>query len=51
MYSLESRLKRRLLLGVLLVSVVLGIAVRTEVNRQQREMLDYQLNRWRAPCS
>ncbi|MCM2296245.1 HAMP domain-containing sensor histidine kinase [Rhodoferax sp.] len=43
MYSLEARLKRRLLVGVLLVSVVLGIAVRTEVNRQQREMLDYQL--------
>lgn len=43
MYSLEVRLKRRLLIGVLLVSVVLGIAVRTEVNRQQREMLDYQL--------
>ncbi|MDD3937058.1 HAMP domain-containing sensor histidine kinase [Rhodoferax sp.] len=43
MYSLEARLKRRLLVGVLLVSVVLGLAVRTEVNRQQREMLDYQL--------
>lgn len=43
MYSLEVRLKRRLLVGVLLVSVVLGIAVRTQVNRQQREMLDYQL--------
>ena len=43
MYSLEVRLKRRLLVGVLLISVVLGIAVRTQVNRQQREMLDYQL--------
>lgn len=43
MYSLEVRLKRRLLMGVLLVSVVLGLAVRTQVNRQQREMLDYQL--------
>ena len=43
MYSLEVRLKRRLLVGVLLVSVVLGIAVRTQVNRQQRELLDYQL--------
>jgi two-component system, OmpR family, sensor kinase len=43
MNSLESRLKRRLLLGVLLISIVLGIAVRTQVNTQQRELLDYQL--------
>lgn len=43
MYSLEVRLKRRLLVGVLLVGIVLGIAVRTQVNRQQRELLDYQL--------
>jgi signal transduction histidine kinase len=43
MVSLESRLKSRLLLGVLLVSIVLAVAVRTQVNRQQRELLDYQL--------
>jgi two-component system OmpR family sensor kinase len=43
MVSLESRLKSRLLLGVLLVGIVLAIAVRTQVNRQQRELLDYQL--------
>jgi signal transduction histidine kinase len=43
MTSLESRLKTRLLLGVLLVGIVLAVAVRTQVNRQQRELLDYQL--------
>lgn len=43
MASLESRLKTRLLLGVLLVGIVLAVAVRTQVNRQQRELLDYQL--------
>ena len=43
MASLESRLKRRLLVGVLLVSVVLGIAVYVQVDQQQRDMLDYQL--------
>ena len=43
MASLESRLKSRLLLGVLLVGIVLAVAVRTQVNRQQRELLDYQL--------
>jgi signal transduction histidine kinase len=41
--SLEVRLKRRLLVGILLVGIVLAIAVRTQVNRQQRELLDYQL--------
>jgi hypothetical protein len=35
MVSLESRLKRRLLLGVLLVSLVLGMTVRTQVHQQQ----------------
>jgi signal transduction histidine kinase len=43
MVSLEDRLKRRLLLGVLLVGIVLAVAVRTQVNSQQRELLDYQL--------
>ena len=43
MASLESRLKRRLLAGVLLVGAVLGIAVYVQVDQQQREMLDYQL--------
>jgi hypothetical protein len=43
MDSLERRLKRRLLVGVLLVGVVLGIAVYVQVDRKQREMLDYQL--------
>jgi two-component system OmpR family sensor kinase len=43
MVSLESRLKRRLLLGVLLVSLVLGVTVRTQVHQQQRELLNYQL--------
>jgi signal transduction histidine kinase len=43
MTSLEDRLKRRLLLGVLLVGIVLAVAVRTQVNLQQRELLDYQL--------
>jgi len=41
--SLEVRLKRRLLVGILLVGIVLAIAIRTQVNRQQRELLDYQL--------
>ncbi len=43
MVSLETRLKRRLLLGVLLVGLVLAVAVRFQVNRQQGELLDYQL--------
>ena len=43
MVSLETRLKRHLLLGVLLVGLVLAVAVRTKVHRQQSEMLDYQL--------
>ena len=43
MVSLEIRLKRRLLLGVLLVSLVLGVTVRTQVHQQQRELLNYQL--------
>ena len=43
MASLETRLKRRLLMGVLLVGIVLGVAVRVQVHRQQGEMLDYQL--------
>lgn len=43
MVSLETRLKRHLLLGVLLVGTVLAVAVRTQVSRQQGEMLDYQL--------
>ena len=43
MESLEVRLKRRLLVGILLVGIVLAIAIRTQVNRQQRELLDYQL--------
>lgn len=43
MFSLESRLKRRLLLGVLLVGIVLGLTVRLQVERQQGELLDYQL--------
>ncbi|MFZ2123272.1 MAG: HAMP domain-containing sensor histidine kinase [Rhodoferax sp.] len=43
MASLEVRLKQRLLVGILLVGIVLAIAVRTQVNRQQRELLDYQL--------
>jgi len=43
MFSLESRLKRRLLVGVLLVSLVLAVTVRTEVHKQQQELLDYQL--------
>jgi len=43
MVSLETRLKRRLLLGILLVGLVLGVAVRFQVNRQQGELLDYQL--------
>lgn len=43
MVALETRLKRRLLMGVLLVGIVLGVAVRVQVHRQQGEMLDYQL--------
>ena len=43
MVSLETRLKQRLLMGVLLVGIVLGVAVRVQVHRQQDEMLDYQL--------
>ncbi len=43
MVTLETRLKRRLLLGVLLVGIVLGVAVRVQVHSQQGEMLDYQL--------
>jgi two-component system OmpR family sensor kinase len=43
MFSLEKRLKYRLLLGMVLVGIVLGVVVRMQVNRQQGEMLDYQL--------
>jgi len=43
MFSLENRLKRRLLLGVLLVSLVLAVTVRTVVHTQQKELLNYQL--------
>ena len=43
MVALETQLKRRLLIGVLLVAIVLGVAVRVQVQRQQGEMLDYQL--------
>lgn len=43
MFSLEKRLKYRLLLGMVLVGIVLGGVVRMQVNRQQGEMLDYQL--------
>jgi len=43
MFSLEKRLKQRLLLGMVLVGIVLGLVVRMQVHRQQGEMLDYQL--------
>lgn len=43
MVSLESRLKRRLLLGVLVVGLVLGVAVQIQVHRLQSELLNYQL--------
>lgn len=43
MFSLESRLRRRLLVGVLLVSVVLGVTVRMSVHQQQSILLNYQL--------
>ncbi|MBK1682947.1 sensor histidine kinase [Rhodoferax fermentans] len=43
MFSLEKRLKVRLLLGMLLVGLVLGLVVRMQVHRQQGDMLDYQL--------
>jgi len=43
MFSLEKRLKYRLLLGMVLVGIVLGVVVRIQVNRQQGDMLDYQL--------
>lgn len=43
MFSLESRLRRRLLVGVLLVSVVLGVMVRMTVHQQQSNLLNYQL--------
>jgi two-component system, OmpR family, sensor kinase len=43
MFSLESRLKRRLLVGVILVSVVLAVTVLTQVHKQQKELLNYQL--------
>jgi len=43
MVSLETRLKRHLLFGVLLVGIVLAVAVRTQVSHQQRDLLDYQL--------
>lgn len=43
MFSLESHLKKRLLLGVALVSLVLGLTVRTQVHEQQSELLNYQL--------
>jgi two-component system, OmpR family, sensor kinase len=43
MRSLESQLKRRLTLGVIVIGIVLSVAVRTEVKQQQAELLDYQL--------
>jgi two-component system, OmpR family, sensor kinase len=43
MFSLESRLRRRLLLGVLLVSIVLGVTVRMKVHQEQSKLLNYQL--------
>lgn len=43
MFSLESRLRRRLLVGVLLVSLVLGVTVRMAVHQQQSNLLNYQL--------
>ncbi len=43
MFSLEKRLKYRLLLGMVLVGMVLGGVLRMQVHRQQGEMLDYQL--------
>jgi signal transduction histidine kinase len=43
MGSLEGRLKRRLMWGVLLVSIVLALTVRTQVHHQQTELLNYQL--------
>lgn len=43
MFSLEKRLKVRLLLCMVLLGIVLGLVVRMQVNRQQGEMLDYQL--------
>jgi signal transduction histidine kinase len=43
MNSLQTRLRRRLLVGFLLVGLVLGLAVRYQVNRQLGEFLDYQL--------
>ncbi len=43
MDSLKSRLHRRLLLGALLVSLVLGVTVHQQVHRQLGEFLDYQL--------
>lgn len=43
MFSLESRLRHRLLLGVLLVSIVLGVTVRMKVHQQQSDLLNYQL--------
>lgn len=43
MFSLEKRLTYRLLLGMVLVGLVLGLVVRMQVHRQQGEMLDYQL--------
>ena len=43
MFSLESRLRRRLLVGVLLVTVVLGLTVRMTVRKQQSILLNYQL--------
>ena len=43
MFSLESRLKKRLLLGVALVSLVLGVTVQTQVHEAQSELLNYQL--------
>lgn len=43
LYSLERRLKLRLLLGVGVVGLVLALAVRWQVDHQQRALLDYQL--------
>ncbi|WP_210546208.1 HAMP domain-containing sensor histidine kinase [Rhodoferax sp. PAMC 29310] len=43
MFSLETRLRNRLLWGVLLVSIVLGVTVRMKVHQEQSKLLNYQL--------